>query len=169
MFMTRMDQPRHDCSSGFLNPGCEARLVDELERDVATGDTGEIWIRGPGTMLGYYRAPELTREVLAGRWLAEDGRPRPSMQTVRSFVVGRLKELIKRSGFNVFPIEVEAVLNTHPAVKLVSGGGTRGERRRGRSHCVRRAAAAARWNEADLRSFVAARLASVQATRPSHL
>ena len=129
MFITRMDQPRQDCSSGLLNPGCEARLVDEHGARCRYGPAGEIWVRGPGTMLGYYRAPELTREVLrADGWLRTGDLGRLDADGAL-FVVGRLKELIKRSGFNVFPIEVESVLNSHPAVKSSAVVGRATERR----------------------------------------
>lgn len=120
MFITPTGEPRSDCSSGRLNPGCEARFVDEEGRDVAPQEVGEIWVRGPGNMLGYYKAPELTREVLRpDGWLrtGDLGRLDPSGAL---FVVGRKKELIKRAGFNVFPIEVESVLNSHPAVRLAA-------------------------------------------------
>ena len=118
MFITPTDRPRRDCSSGLLNPGCEARIVDEMGRDVVAGQPGEIWVRGTGTMLGYYRAPELTREVLlTDGWMRTGDVGRMDVDGAL-FVVGRRKELIKRSGFNVFPIEVEAVLNSHPKVRL---------------------------------------------------
>ena len=50
MFVTRIERPRSDCSAGELNPDCEVRLVPTTE--LAPG-VGEIWVRGPGTMLGY--------------------------------------------------------------------------------------------------------------------
>lgn len=118
MFITPTDRPRRDCSSGLLNPGCEARIVDETGRDIAAGETGEIWVRGTGTMLGYYRAPELTAEVLQPDGWMKTGDLGRMDAGGALFVVGRRKELIKRSGFNVFPIEVESVLNSHPQVKL---------------------------------------------------
>jgi acyl-CoA synthetase (AMP-forming)/AMP-acid ligase II len=107
---TRLDQPRSDTSVGHPIPGIEVR--------VAAGDDGigELWVRGPNVMHGYYREPALTAAVLdADGWLntgdmarqAEDG---------ALFIVGRTKELIIRSGFNVYPLEVETALNAHPSV-----------------------------------------------------
>ncbi len=115
---TRLDSPRSDCSVGMALPGVELRVVDALGRDVSPGEAGELWVRGPNVMHGYYRNTELTAQVIsADGWLntgdmarlAEDG---------ALFIVGRTKEMIIRSGFNVYPAEIEAVLNAHPAVTL---------------------------------------------------
>lgn len=101
---------------GVAQPGVEIRLVRDDGSDAPQGETGEIWVRGPSLMSGYYRNPRATQEVMRpGGWLATgdlgqldgDGHYR---------IVGRLKELIIRSGFNVYPIEVESVLGSHPAV-----------------------------------------------------
>jgi acyl-CoA synthetase (AMP-forming)/AMP-acid ligase II len=113
---TRLDAPRADCSVGHVLPGVEVRIVGEDGRDVPDGQVGELWSRGPGTMKGYYRAPELTAEVIdSDGWLnTGDFARRDPDQAL--FIVGRAKELIIRSGFNVYPAEVEAVLNAHPQV-----------------------------------------------------
>jgi long-chain acyl-CoA synthetase len=118
MFITRVELPRKDCSSGLLNPGCSVRIVDAHGQDVPSGSAGDILVRGPGTMLGYYRAPEATCEALSeDGWLktGDTGRIEPDGAL---FVVGRSKDLIKRSGFNVYPIEVEALLNACAGIKL---------------------------------------------------
>jgi long-chain acyl-CoA synthetase len=97
--------------------GAELRIVDANGAPVSEGEAGELWVRGPGVMRGYYRAPELTAEVIdADGWLntGDLGRLGPDGAL---FVVGRTKDLIIRSGFNVYPIEVEAVINTYPAVR----------------------------------------------------
>jgi acyl-CoA synthetase (AMP-forming)/AMP-acid ligase II len=118
MFITRAGQPRDDGSAGFLNDGCQVRFVGRDGDDVARGEVGEIWIRGTGLMLGYYRALQLTAEAMRpGGWFntGDLGRLAPDGAL---FVVGRSKEMIIRSGFNVYPAEVEAVLNSHPAVQM---------------------------------------------------
>ncbi len=110
---TRLDAPRSDCSVGAMIPGIEVRL-NGAERDPA--GVGEIWVRGPNVMKGYYRAPELTAEVVtADGWLKTGDLARMEPDGA-VFIVGRSKELIIRSGFNVYPIEVEQVLNTYPGV-----------------------------------------------------
>src|SRR4029078_3786365 len=78
---------------------------------------GEIWMRGRGLMPGYFRDPEATRQVMKpGGWYASGdlGQLAPDGAL---FVVGRLKEMIIRSGFNVYPAEVEAALNAFPAIE----------------------------------------------------
>ena len=113
---TRFDQPRNDTSVGHLIPGVEARIVDPAGADVRLGTPGELWIRGPNVMLGYYKAPEQTAETMRpGGWLNTGDMARQEADGAL-FIVGRTKELIIRSGFNVYPLEVETVLNAHPAV-----------------------------------------------------
>ena len=113
---TRLESPRADCSVGTAIPGVEIRIVDASGRDVAAGEPGELQVRGPNVMRGYYRNAELTaRTIDADGWL-ETGDVARKEEDGALFIVGRTKELIIRSGFNVYPAEVEAVLNAHPAV-----------------------------------------------------
>ena len=113
---TRFDAPRDDASVGPPIPGVTLRLVDREGRDVAEGEVGELWARGPGTMKGYYKDAKATAEAIRpGGWLATGDLARRDAGG-SYFIEGRAKELIIRSGFNVFPVEVEAVLNAHPAV-----------------------------------------------------
>ena len=114
---TRHDAPRNDGSVGTPLPGVEMRIVDRDGKDVASGEAGEIWMRGPNLMKGYYRNPQATAEVMRpGGWLATGDIGRRESDGGALFIEGRLKELIIRSGFNVFPAEVEAVLDAHPEV-----------------------------------------------------
>jgi len=116
---TRIEAPAADDSCGPPLEGVEVRIADPADgRALAAGGVGEIQVRGPGVMRGYYRAPEATRAVIgADGWFRSgdlgrlDGRG-------HLYVVGRLKELIIRSGFNVYPPEVEAALTQHPDVAL---------------------------------------------------
>ena len=113
---TRLDAPRGDCSVGHALPGVEARIVGPDGQDMPDGQVGELWSRGPGTMKGYYRAPGMTDEVIdAEGWLNTGDFARRDPDGAL-FIVGRAKELIIRSGFNVYPAEVEAVFNAHPLV-----------------------------------------------------
>jgi len=113
---TLLDHPRADDGVGPPLPGVELRLLDEQGRAVAAGEPGHLWVRGPGVMAGYYRAPALSAEALAGDWLATGDVVRQAPDgTV--FVLGRAKEVIIRSGFKVYPLEVEAALQRWPGVR----------------------------------------------------
>jgi len=110
---TRLDAPRSDCSVGLAIPGIEVNLHGA--DDDAAG-VGEIRVRGPNVMKGYYRAPDLTAEaVTQDGWLKTGDLARIEPDGA-IFIVGRSKELIIRSGFNVYPIEVEQVINTYANV-----------------------------------------------------
>ncbi|WP_026607652.1 class I adenylate-forming enzyme family protein [Methylocapsa acidiphila] len=111
----RVDRPRADCSVGPLLPGVEARLVGLDGGEAPAGEVGELWVRGPNIMKGYYRAPEETAAVIdKDGWF--NTRDLARFEQDNLFIVGRTKELIIRYGFNVYPAEIEAVLNAHPAV-----------------------------------------------------
>jgi long-chain acyl-CoA synthetase len=100
-------------SVGRPVPGCEVSIQDEAGRMLAPGQDGEICVRSPGVMTGYWNSQDTA--VLAGGWLHtgdighvdEDG---------YLYVVDRKKDLILRGAFNVFPRDVEEVLLAHPAV-----------------------------------------------------
>jgi long-chain acyl-CoA synthetase len=82
---------------------------------VPEGEVGELSVRGPNVMKGYYRAPEETAAALdAEGWFNTRDLARSEQGNL--FIVGRTKELIVRFGFNVYPAEVEAVLNAYPGV-----------------------------------------------------
>lgn len=113
---TRLDQPRSDNSVGQPIPGVQARVVDAHGEQVAPGVDGQLWVRGPNVMLGYYREPQLTAACMRdGGWF-DTGDLARSDADGALFIVGRGKELIIRAGFNVYPLEVETVLNAHPGV-----------------------------------------------------
>lgn len=112
---TRIESPRTDTSVGRVYPGIEVKLVGQDQKEVADGEVGELWVRGPNVMKGYYRAPEETAQAInAEGWF--NTRDLARIEDGNLFIAGRTKELIIRSGFNVYPIEVEGVLNMHPEV-----------------------------------------------------
>ena len=126
---TRLDAPRSDTSVGAVIPGVAVRIVDAAGVDVAVGDAGELWVRGPNVMVGYYRESAMTAATMRdGDWLNTGDMARQEADGAL-FIVGRTKELIIRSGFNVYPLEVETALNAHPGVaqsavvgRAVAGG-----------------------------------------------
>ena len=103
-------------SVGLPLEGVEVRVVDDFDRPLPPGSPGEIVVRGPNVMLGYLKDPQGTEEALRGGWLHtgdmgyldEDG---------YLYVVERKRDLIITSGFNLYPAEVEEVLQGHPAVE----------------------------------------------------
>jgi long-chain acyl-CoA synthetase len=112
---TRIDAPCADTSIGPPFPGVEIKIVYPDKKPVAAGEAGELWVRGPNVMKGYYRAKEETAAVIDSEgWL--NTRDLARMENGNLFIVGRTKDLIVHNGFNVYPAEVEAVLNSHPMV-----------------------------------------------------
>jgi long-chain acyl-CoA synthetase len=118
---TRVASPAEDDSVGPTLPGVELRIAEPATgRALAAGETGEIWVRGPGVMKGYFNAPEETAQAITpDGWFKSGDLGRLDAQG-NLYVVGRLKELIIRSGFNVYPPEVEAVLSLHPDVGIAA-------------------------------------------------
>ncbi|MGK5080970.1 class I adenylate-forming enzyme family protein [Janthinobacterium sp. HLX7-2] len=113
---TRLEAPRLDDSVGTPIPGVEVRIVSLDGVDVTPGEAGELWIRGPNVMAGYYREAAMTAATMRdGGWLNTGDMARQDPDGAL-FIVGRTKELIIRSGFNVYPLEVETALNGHPSV-----------------------------------------------------
>jgi acyl-CoA synthetase (AMP-forming)/AMP-acid ligase II len=123
--MTEASPATHTTPEGSGKPGSvgvvlqntECRVVDPVTgADVAPGDDGEIWVRGPQVMLGYLNQPEATRATVdAGGWL-HTGDIGHADADGHLFIVDRLKELIKYKGMQVPPAELESVLLSHPAV-----------------------------------------------------
>ncbi len=107
-------------SSGVTVPNTECRIVDPLGADVAAGEEGELWIRGPQVMRGYLNNQEATEATIdADGWLHTGDVARIDGDG-HMFIVDRVKELIKYKGFQVPPAELEALIVTHPAVADVA-------------------------------------------------
>jgi acyl-CoA synthetase (AMP-forming)/AMP-acid ligase II len=155
-----------DISAGPPLPGIEVRIVDEQGRDRPQGEAGEIWLRGPNRMLGYYKNEAATRAALT-----DDGWYRTGDLGLLSpdgnlAIVDRLRDLVIVSGFNVYPAEVEAELTAHPAVTLAA---VLGRKRQGNEEVVAfvQLAPGMRASEAELKEFLAPRLASYK--RPARI
>jgi long-chain acyl-CoA synthetase len=93
----------------------ELRLVDDTMRDVGPGEVGEILIKGPNVMKGYWRLPEATAETIVDGWL-KTGDLATRDEDGYYTIVDRKKSLIIRGGYNVYPREIEEVVYEHPAV-----------------------------------------------------
>ncbi len=107
-------------SVGPAFPGVEVKLMKADGQAAAIGEEGEVWARSDWNMLGYWRRPEATAETLT-----PDGWLRTGDTAVRRpdglyRIVGRIKEMYKSGGYNVYPREVEDTLESHPAVALAA-------------------------------------------------
>jgi long-chain acyl-CoA synthetase len=115
----RPSMPRKKGSTGVPMPGVEVKIFNDQDHGLASGKPGEIVVRGPNVMVGYYKRPEETREVLRGGWLHtgdvgyldEDG---------YLFITDRIKDMIIKGGYNIYPSEIEGYLEEHPAIAEVS-------------------------------------------------
>lgn len=113
---TLLDAPRDDCAVGPPIPGVDVRLVDRHGHEVAHGDVGELLVRGPNVMLGYYRAPDKTAAAVSADGWLRTGDLACRLPDGALLLAGRAKELIIHSGFNVYPVEVEQALASHADV-----------------------------------------------------
>ena len=113
---TRFGEKRDDVSVGPPLPEQEVRLVPPPGQSGLQDGVGEIVTRGPNVMKGYYRNPEETAKAIDADGFLHTGDLGRFTEDGALTIVGRCKELIIRSGFNVYPPEVEAALNRHPAV-----------------------------------------------------
>jgi long-chain acyl-CoA synthetase len=115
----RLDRPSRPGSVGLPVWGVQVRVVDPLDHDVPVGEMGEVTIKGHNIMKGYYKRPDATAEAMRNDWfhtgdmgkLDEDG---------YLYITDRVKDMIIRGGFNVYPREVEEVMMTHPAISLAA-------------------------------------------------
>jgi long-chain acyl-CoA synthetase len=102
-------------SVGRPIPGVEVAILDDDDRPMPRGEVGEVCVRGPNVMLGYYRMPEETARTVRDGWLHTGDMGRVDADGFL-YIVERKKDLIIRGGFNIYPREVEEVLYAHPAV-----------------------------------------------------
>lgn len=111
---------RKNGSIGLPFPNTECRIVDAADgtRDLPVGEVGELLLRGPQVMSGYWQNPEETALVLRDGWLYTGDLASMDADGF-CYIVDRKKDLIIASGFNIFPREVEEVLHQHPAVQEV--------------------------------------------------
>ena len=103
-------------SVGRCIPGVQAKIIDENEKDLPVGQEGEICIRGPNIMLGYYNQPEATQSAFTADGWFRTGDVGKLDGDGFLFIQDRIKDMIIVKGLKVFSIQVEDVLTAHPAV-----------------------------------------------------
>ena len=106
-------------SAGWPVLGVEVRVVDELDRDVPVGESGEIIARGANIMKGYWKRPDITAEVLRGGWMHTGDIGRFDADGFL-YILDRKKDMIKPGGENVYTPEVESMVASHPGVLEVA-------------------------------------------------
>ena len=106
-------------SVGRPRPGVQAEIRDSAGARLDHGETGELWLRSPAVMSGYWRDPRASAQALVNGWLRTG-----DLATVDANglyrLAGRTSEMFIRGGYNVYPMEVEGVLSGHPAVREVA-------------------------------------------------
>ncbi len=119
---TAFDDPEEDAvvSVGRPHPNIECALVDADGKPVAPGEIGEVCLRSPAVMSGYWRDEEQTKAAFTPDGFVRTGDLGWRDDAGRLRLVGRTKEMYVRGGYNVYPVEVEGLLSTHPAVAAVA-------------------------------------------------
>lgn len=100
---------------GLAAPFREARVCDEAGKELPRGETGELCFAGDGILWGYYKRPEANAKAFRGRWFRTGDLARMD-EDGYVWIVGRMKDMIKRSGENIAAVEVEGVLAEHPDI-----------------------------------------------------
>ncbi len=120
--MTRFEDPldKRVETVGKPLPGIEVKIVDDAGKTVPLGQTGELACRGYNVMLGYWKNPEATRQVIDEEGWLYSGDLATLDEEGYVRIVGRKKDMYIVGGFNVYPAEVEEVLFTHPGVQNVA-------------------------------------------------
>jgi len=153
------DYLRKPDSVGPPVPVVEVKVVDAEGRGLPTGEVGELWIKGPNVVKGYWNRPDATAETFTEGWLHTGDVARIDDEGF-VYIVDRAKDMLIRGGENVYSVEIEGVLYEHPAVAEVAVIGiphpTLGEEV-GAVVTLKRGASA---TEEELKQFVAARLAA---------
>ena len=115
---SRWDSTEHTGSIGVPVPNTDIRIMDDTGNEVPIGERGELWVKGPQVMKGYWNRPEDTAEVLHDGWMAT-GDIVEMGQDLNLRIVDRKKDMIIVSGFNVYPNEIEDVVAHNPKVNEV--------------------------------------------------
>jgi long-chain acyl-CoA synthetase len=113
----RLDITQYNGSIGLPVPGTDIAIRDDAGRNLAIGEIGEICIRGPQVMAGYWQRPDETALVMTDDGFFRSGDIGVMDETGHVRIVDRKKDMVLVSGFNVYPTEIEQVINLHPGVR----------------------------------------------------
>jgi acyl-CoA synthetase (AMP-forming)/AMP-acid ligase II len=162
----RFNERLDSCSVGRPLPGMQVKVLNDHGRPVAPGEVGELHVKGPNVMRGYFRNPEATAAVMDEDGYLNTGDLVRVDVDGNMHIAGRSKELIIHSGFNVYPPEVEAAIARHPEVTICAVVGKQEAGNETVVAYVQRAAGSKLDAEA-LQAFIKADLAAYK--RPSRI
>jgi long-chain acyl-CoA synthetase len=126
--MNPLDLSEYNGSIGLPIPSTEVSIQDDNGNELPIGDIGELCVRGPQVMKGYWNRPEETAKVLTDSGWLHTGDIARMDEKGYVFIVDRKKDMILVSGFNVYPNEIEDVVATHPGVLEVAAIGVPDEK-----------------------------------------
>ena len=156
---SRMDYSDKPDSVGIASPVCDVKVVNEAGEQLAPGELGELWVRGPNVVKGYWQRPEATATAFTDGWFHTGDVGKIDEQGF-IYLVDRLKDMIIRGGENIYSAEVEAALSEHPAVVLACVFGLPDEVLGEQVGAAVQISPADTVSGQELRDFVDARLAS---------
>jgi long-chain acyl-CoA synthetase len=159
-----VDYLRHPDSVGVPVAVCDVKVVDEDGRTLATGEVGELWIKGPNIVKEYWHKPEATAATFTGGWVHTGDLARVDDEGF-VYLVDRAKDLLIRGGENISSVEVESALFEHPAVTDAAVIGIPDQVLGEEVGAVVHLAPGSSVSEAELKAHVAARLASFKVPR----
>ena len=114
-----LDTLARPTSCGLPNPTTQLRIVDEHDTDLPANQVGQILIRNPQIFSGYWKDPAATEEAMRGGWY-HSGDMGHLDDDARLYIAGREKDMIIRGQENIYPVEIETVINQHPSVSEVA-------------------------------------------------
>ena len=155
-------------SIGPIVPQIEWRLIDNAGRDVPQGESGELIVKGPNVMLGYWNLPEATADALKNGWLYTGDIARAD-EDGYIFISGRIKDMIISMGENIYPREVEEIIYQFPGIKEAAVVGVEDKLRGQAGACFYSVHEGAEINLSQLKKFLQQNLALYKIPREFHL
>jgi long-chain acyl-CoA synthetase len=156
---SRMDYADKPDSVGPPSPVCDVKVVNEAGEQLASGELGELWVRGPNVVKGYWQRPDATAAAFTDGWF-HTGDVGKIDEEGFIYLVDRLKDMIIRGGENIYCAEVEAALSEHSAVVSACVFGLPDEVLGEQVGAAVQTGPVDTVSEQELREFVAKRLAS---------
>ena len=117
--LCRPGMPLKKGSTGVPLPGVEVKIFDPDDKELPVGEHGEIVVKGPNVMVGYYKRPEETQETLRNGWM-HTGDIGYVDENGYLFITDRIKDLVIKGGYNIYPSEIEGYLEEHPSIAEVA-------------------------------------------------